>query len=99
MHKSSRGHHWQKVRLIRDEQVRIAIQHLRGEGNVRLIRDFTKVMHAQSFRVHMLWTKGVPSIIQNKAAVHAVQPCGAGNCSEVCAQRIEHRQPWAGGEM
>ena len=90
---ATRGHHGQKMRLVRDQEMLVDVQHALEERNRCLVRHLAKVVHAQPGLVTALRLDRLAVRVQHLAAAHTVQPLLARDRGETRAQRIEHGHP------
>ena len=93
------GHHRQEMRFVSHQQVFINMQHGFFEGDRRLRRHLTKVMHLEPFAISRRHAERLPLSVQHPPPGNPFLPHRWGNRREVRAQTLKHRRPVATRQM
>ena len=86
-------HDREEMRLVRDQQICIFMQHDFIERNRRFVGNFAVVMNLKPDPMRCFRRQESSFAIDHASARHALQPLPARHRRETFAQAIEHRRP------
>ena len=91
-------HHRQKMRLVRNEQMRIAMDDFSRERNLWLGLQFAIVVIAQPRHECSIRTGLVSRFADHLTSCHAAQPVCAPDSGQAFAQKVDQQAPALGGQ-